>query len=186
MKSIADIDREIAQLERQLGGLYSKRVAALEAELERAQGLIDAFTGGAAQAPEAPARVPTVTKKAKTKGRPRKQQGQVTATMQKPTPQQRELFPEQSAPATTPPKKKTTTRKAQKVRQAKKRTRTPTAVVEKRITDALKEAGLFGLSQIEIAKKTGLGYQTVVKKLKELAAVEKRGAGKEGKFYLKG
>ena len=58
-------------------------------------------------------------------------------------------------------------------------------MVENLILDALKEAGLFGISQIEVLKKTGFGYHTVLQKLKRLPEVVKKGSLKEGRYFLK-
>ena len=175
--SLADIGQQIAQLEKELSKLYSKRVEALEAELKQAQSRIGSFDGSPAPVAKAavakaPAAQP-VKRKAK-QARKRQQTAPAPAKAVEPVAE-----PIKEAPAAAPAKK------ARKPRQPKKRTRTPTAVVEKKILDALKEAGSSGLSQIEVSKNTGLGYQTVVKKLKELPGVTKEGSLKEGRFFLK-
>lgn len=186
---LLDIDKQIAQLEKQLSALYSKRVSALEAEIQRSKSRSEAL-GGAPEAPVAKAPASPAVKRnarlsrkqtAKAKG---SEQPAPAAEESKPAPETAKI--EASAQSADPavvsaPKKKA----AAKAKQPKKRTRTPTAVVEKRILDVLKGAGLFGISQIEISKQTGLGYQTVVKKLKELKGIEKKGSGKEGRFLLK-
>lgn len=180
--AIADLDNQIRQLERQLSGLYSKRVAALEAEVSRYRTQIDAFSGSVPRSPEAPAVKAPAALPVKKKGRPSRKQPVVKTAAPAPTKAEPKAKPVEEAPVAAPTKKKAAGRKS---KQETKRTRTPTAVVEKRIVDALKEAGLFGLSQIEVSNKTGLGYQTVVKKLKELPGIEKKGSGKEGRYFVK-
>ena len=208
-EGIGDIDEQIGQLEKELGALYAKRVAALEAEIKRSRGLIAGFTASTAPvqapAPEAAPHRALVTKRAKKKVAKTKrahaqlpspaneapaptkaiEETKAAAARAKPQPVQTEIFPELPAAAPAPAKKKVA-RKAKQPKQPKKRTRTPTAVVEQSILDALKEASLFGLSQIEVSQKTGLGYQTVLQKLKKLPGIEKKGSGKEGRFFLKG
>jgi hypothetical protein len=39
--------------------------------------------------------------------------------------------------------------------------------------------------RVGLLEATGLGYQTVVQKLKKLPGVVKKGSLKEGRFYLK-
>jgi hypothetical protein len=189
--SIVDIDQQIAQLEKQLSGLYSKRVSALEAEIVSSKSRIAAFNG-AISTTNAPVAKATVVQPLKKNGRASKRQLAKTKSAAQPIAQinppavKTETAPAKELPVAQPvkqaPAKKVAARKLQ---QSKKRTRTPSAVVEKRILDALKEAGLFGLSQIELSRKTSLGYQTVVKKVKELPQIAKKGSGKEGRFFLK-
>lgn len=192
-KSFVDIDREIGQLEKQLAALYTKRVAALEAEIATAQARVAAFGGSASPSPVAPAAKAPAALPGKRKGKPGRKPKQAAAS-KAPAAKQVEVEaapaePVMAASAAQAPaaasQKKKGARKAKPAATTKKRTRTPTAEVEKRILEVLKEAGLFGISQIEISKKSGLGYQTVVKKLKELPQVTKQGAGKEGRFLLK-
>lgn len=175
---ISDIDKQIVQLEKQLSALYSKRVSLLEAEIQRSKSRSEVL-GGAPEAPvaKAPAAAP-VKRKVSRKQAAKAKASAPAAEQPKGTqaPAKQEVT---EAPAEAPKKA------ARKAKAAKKRTRTPSAVVETKILEALKEAGLFGISQIELSKKTGLGYQTVVKKLKELPSVEKKGAGKDGRFMLK-
>lgn len=211
---LADIDSQITLLEKQLSSLYGKRVAALEAEIKRSQAQIQAYgatpaTSSAEAAPKPakaktkaapqskkPARAAVKKKAAKQPAADKKPAASKPAkTTEKPkAPEKAEApvqpaapaapAPASAAPATPAPAAKAPA--AGKSQPAKKRTRTPTPEVEKRILGALQEAGLFGLSQIEVSNKTGLGYQTVVKKLKELPQIVKKGSGKEGRFYLKG
>ena len=192
-KSFVDIDREIGQLEKQLSALYTKRVAALEAEIATAQARIAAFGGAVSPSCVAPAAKAPAAQPGKRKGKPGRKPKQAAAP-KVPTTRQvaaqaaptEPAFGASAEPAPAPaPLKKKAARKAKPATTTKKRTRTPTAEVEKRILEVLKEAGLFGISQIAISKKTGLGYQTVVKKLKELPQVTKQGSGKEGRFLLK-
>jgi len=58
-------------------------------------------------------------------------------------------------------------------------------VVEKRILKVLREAGSEGLSQKQVSDQSGIGYQTVLKKLEELPGVVKKGSGREGRYFLK-
>ena len=169
-KNIIDLDRQISRMEKDLSALYQKRVAILEEDIRRCQAQISAF--GGANGPVAPAPAP---KQAKAK----KAAKAVSAPAAKVSSPEVEVAPE--VPVAAPAKKAAAPRKAKQ----KKRTRTPTAEVEKRILDALKDAGLFGLSQVEVSKKSNLGYQTVVKKLKEMPEIVKKGSGREGRYYLK-
>jgi hypothetical protein len=175
--SLADIGQQIAQLEKELSKLYSKRVEALESELKQAQSRIGSFGSTSSQAIEAPVAKAPVAQPVKRKGKPARKPQQTAPAPAKAVEPVAE--PIEEAPAAIPAKK------ARKPRTPKKRTRTPTAVVEQRIVGALKEAGAVGLSQIEVSKNTGLGYQTVVKKLKELPGVTKKGSLKEARFFLK-
>lgn len=191
VKAISELDGQIRKLEKELSALYHKRVGLLEAELRRSQGLIGAFGGSSPASPSSPVEAPTLRAPATKRTRTKPAKTKIPRA-KAPSPAKEKSAPAQEAPAPkeeiAPPQPKTVPAKAaaRKPKQAGKRTRTPTAVVEKRIFDALKDAGLFGLSQIEVSQKTGLGYQTVVKKLKELEGIEKKGSGKEGRFYLKG
>lgn len=171
-KNIIEIDRQISRMEKDLSALYQKRVALLEEDIRRCQAQISAF--GGANGPVAPAPAPA-PKQAKAK----KAAKAVSAPAAKVSSPEVEVAPE--VPVAAPAKKAPAPRKAKQ----KKRTRTPTAEVEKRILDALKDAGLFGLSQVEVSKKSNLGYQTVVKKLKEMPEIVKKGSGREGRYYLK-
>lgn len=190
VKSIAAIDGRIRQLEKELSALYQQRVGLLEVEISHSRDRIESFAGAVivgATEPEVPTRrAPTPTrskpKRAAAK-RARKQasapvRGTIASLPAATEPAKVEeaaVEPSTPAPGT----------KKQAAKLAKKRKRTPTVEVEKRILDVLKAEGLFGASQIELSKKTGLGYQTVVKKLKELPEVEKKGSGKAARFYLK-
>lgn len=204
IKGVAELDGQIRQLEKELSALYQQRVGFLEAELRRSRGLMGTFVGSSTptlpSTPETPALRAPATKRSKKKTA--KAKAARTRRITRTATETATLVPEapvakvESAPvetkvspapaATSPAKKKVVARKAKEAKAPKKRTRTPTAVVEKRILDALKEAGSAGLSQIEVSKKAGLGYQTVVKKLKELPQIEKKGSLKDGRFYLKG
>ena len=204
IKGVAELDGQIRQLEKELSALYQQRVGLLEAELRRSRGLMGTFVGSSTptlpSAPETPVLRAPATKRSKKKTA--KAKAARTRRITRTAKETATLVPEapvakvESAPvetkvspapaATSPAKKKVVARKAKEAKAPKKRTRTPTAVVEKRILDALKEAGSAGLSQIEVSKKAGLGYQTVVKKLKELPQIEKKGSLKDGRFYLKG
>lgn len=206
IKGVAELDGQIRQLEKELSALYQQRVELLEAELRRSRGLMGTFVGSSTpplpSAPETPALRAPATKRPKKKtakaktSRTRKisRAAKETATLVpeapvanvESAPVETKVSPAPAATSPAPAKKKVVARKAKEAKEPKKRTRTPTAVVEKRILDALKEAGSAGLSQIEVSKKAGLGYQTVVKKLKELPQIEKKGSLKDGRFYLKG
>jgi hypothetical protein len=197
-KAIVDIDQQIGQLEKQLSVLYSKRVSALEAEIARSKSRIEAFNGSVSTAEATFVAKAAVVQPLKRKVRSSKRQPAKTKPAPQPAAQVAPPAVKTQAasakPAQAPAKEEAAVQlvqapakkaAARKLQHPKKRTRTPSAVVEKRILDALKEAGLFGLSQIDLSKKTGLGYQTVVKKLKELPQITKKGSGKEGRFLLK-
>jgi hypothetical protein len=178
--SLVEIDQQIAELEKQLSALYGKRVAALQTEIKQAQAKMGAFGSSLSLPAEVPVAKALVPQPVKRKGRPGRKSQPAAPTLAT-TAEEATVKPVEDAPAAAPTKKA-----ARKPRlSAKKRTRTPTAVVEQRIQDALKEAGSAGLSQIEVSKRTGLGYQTVVKKLKELPSVAKKGSLKEARFFLK-
>lgn len=190
VKSIAAIDGQIRQLEKELSALYQNRVGLLEVEISRSRDRIESFAGAViigTTEPEVPTRRAPAPKRSKPKRaaikRARKQAlapAQGTVASLPPAAESAQVQGVAKEPSSLAP---ATKKKAAKL--AKKRTRTPTAEVEKRILDVLTAEGLFGVSQIELSKKTGLGYQTVVKKLKELPEVEKKGSGKAARFYLK-
>lgn len=187
VKGIAAIDHQIRQLEKELSALYQKRVGLLAAELQRAHDRIQSLAGSLSAdvtAAETSNRRAPGPKRGKP-GRPAARNSRTKLV--RPA---KGIAPDQggveAAQALASPGTATSSpAKSKPVRGPKKRTRTPTAEVERRILDALKGAALFGMAQIELSKATGLGYQTVVKKVKELPGIEKKGSGKAARFYLK-
>ena len=160
VKSIAAIDGQICQLEKELSALYQKRVGLLEVEINRSRDRIESFAGAVivgTTEPEVPTRRAPAPRHSKSKRAAAKR-----ARKQASAPAQATIasLPEAAEPAkveaaTKEPSSLAPGTKKKAAKLAKKRKRTPTAEVEKRILDVLKAEGLFGVSQIELSKKTG-------------------------------
>jgi TolA-binding protein len=155
---MSKLDQEIAQLERRLSILHSQRLTVLEQQVRDAQERIKALGGSAKAAPaEAPAARAFSPKKESVKVAP--------------VPARRGR----------PPGPKT----AAKTGGKRKRTRTPSDVVNQKILSTVKEGGEEGLSQKDISTRSGLNYQTTAKKLRELKEIVKKGAGKNARYFLR-
>jgi len=155
------IDQEIAQMERRLSILHSQRLNVLEQQVRETQDRIKAL-GGSAKA--APAEAPAARAFA-----PKKELAPVA-----PAPVRRGRRPgSKNAP------------KPAKSGGKRKRTRTPSDVVNQKILTTVKEGGEEGLSQMDISVRSGLNYQTTAKKLRELQEIVKKGSGKSARYFLK-
>jgi TolA-binding protein len=159
MIDIAQIEKQIAVLEKQLSGLHSQRLAALEQQVRDAQNRIQALTGGARRA-VAPVEVPSA---------------RAIAPVEPAAPRIATRGT-RGRPAKTGPK----------AGAKKKRTRMPSDLVNEKIINTVKEGGSEGLSQKEISVRSGVNYQTTAKKLRELAGIVKKGSGKEARYSFKG
>lgn len=173
-KALAEIDRQIAQLKKELNVLFAKRIAILHDEIKRSEAEAQ-ILGGGAPGSNAP------LSKAK-RSRPAKA---ATAT-ESPAPE-----PDRSARQSTPPASPATVQPKEKEKETAAEPETasragaPEDESAARIWTALKEAALFGLSQAEISKLTGLRPALVGNKLKDLPGVTKKGSGRDARFYLK-
>lgn len=169
-KALAEIDRQIAQLKKELNTLFTKRIAILQDEIKRSEAEAHALSVGSpgSPSPQAKAKRSRLAKPlaedvaAPPPERPARQRD--TGTPTAPPPAEKPLPPEPEAPA---------------------RSDAPQGETEAQIWNALKEAALFGLSQAEISKLTGLRSALVGSKLKDLPGVTKKGAGRDARYYLK-
>ena len=160
MIDIAQVEKQIAVLEKQLSGLHSQRLAALEQQVREAQSRIQALTGGTARRIAAPAvEIPSA----------------------------RAIAP--AAPVTPAAPRvaaRPTRGRPPKAGVKKKRTRMPSDLVNDKILTTVKDGGTEGLSQKDISVRSGVNYQTTAKKLRELAGIVKKGSGKEARYHFKG
>lgn len=88
-----------------------------------------------------------------------------------------------AASADAAPKKKAAKKKT---RRGGSRKRMSSAAVTTSILDVLGPAGAAGLSCKEISDTSGVNYQTVAKKLKEMPGVKKTGKLKKSRYSIKG
>jgi hypothetical protein len=167
--ALADVDRQIAQLKKELNSLFGKRIAILQDEIARSEAEAQALNvaGGPS------ASQPKVKRARQAKPFP--------VNEEQPSPAQAKAPSQVAAPIEE--EKKTET-KAEPDPQPTRR-RAPSPDSETPILDALREAGLFGLTVAEVSEKTSLSSQAITKQLKELPGITKKGTGKEARYYLK-
>lgn len=170
--ALAEVDRQIAQLKKELNSLFGKRIAILQDEIKRSEAEAQALSVAVIPASSQP----------KVK-RPR-QAKPVTTNEEHPSPLpvQAAKAPAQAV-ALAEEEKKTETKPEPEAQPARRRSASPNG--ETPILDALREAGLFGLTVTEIGQKTPLSSQAITKQLKELPGITKKGTGKEARYYLK-
>lgn len=171
-KALAEIDRQIAQLKKELNTLFTKRIAILQDEIKRSEAEAHALSVGTPGSPS-----PQVKAKRPRLAKPVPAEELATTPPERPARQR-----DTGAPATPPaPPEKPLPAEP----EAPARSDAPEGETEAQIWNALKDAALFGLSQAEISKLTGLRSALVGNKLKELPGVTKKGAGRDARYYLK-
>ncbi|MEM7013562.1 MAG: hypothetical protein AAF585_18980 [Verrucomicrobiota bacterium] len=166
MSELAQLERDISRLTNQLAALHQRRVDILAAQLRDAEEAAGIAPAGGVAAPKK--KGPAKKKGGKRRGRP---PGSGAAKKKAGRPGR--------------PPGKAPSKKAAAKKKGGRRKRQDSAVIESKIYDEVKAAGSAGISCKDVADKTGLKYQTVAKKLKELKGIKKTGTLKKARYSMK-
>lgn len=174
--ALAEVDRQIAHLKKELNALIGKRISILHDEIKRSEAEAQVLHAG----PFPPSSAAKAKKPRPAKTAPPADEPPPPAAAATPQPKASPPLPEQVSgePEPSPEEPK---------QPARRPSAGPDATVQDAtVQDALREAGLFGLTQAELGEKTGLTSSAVAKALKSLPGITRKGAGKDARFYWKG